>query len=145
MFQSPLMDNHSFLDFTYNFLKKDRIGISGSQMAAAKTTLLKDDHGRSCEPDQGRIEIGETVNIGYYAQEAKDMDPATACALIISRIPPNISARKTATSQRHRCLEKFLFVRLLAVPADRKIVRWREKTTLSGKDTDGSTKCFDLG
>ena len=60
-------------DFTYNFLKTDRVGILGYN-GCGKTTLLRMIMGE-ITPDSGTIETGETVNIGYYAQEAGGMDP----------------------------------------------------------------------
>ncbi len=54
-------------DFSYIFLKNDRIGFIGEN-GAGKSTLLKMIMGQA-EPDQGRIDIGPTVKIGYYAQE----------------------------------------------------------------------------
>ncbi len=54
-------------DFSYIFLKNDRIGIIGKN-GCGKTTLLKMINGL-CKPDAGTIEIGQTVKIGYYEQE----------------------------------------------------------------------------
>lgn len=63
-------------NFTYRFLKHDRIGIIGKN-GAGKSTLLKMIMGE-LQPDLGSIEIGTTVKIGYFAQEVvlgRDMDP----------------------------------------------------------------------
>lgn len=54
-------------DFTYHFLKNDRVGIVGRN-GCGKTTLLRILTGTET-PDSGTIEIGQTVKIGYYAQE----------------------------------------------------------------------------
>lgn len=54
-------------DFTYIFLKKDRIGFVGRN-GCGKTTLMKMIAGE-LTPDSGTIEIGQTVKIGYYGQE----------------------------------------------------------------------------
>ena len=54
-------------DFTYIFLKKDRIGFVGKN-GCGKTTLMKMIAGE-LEPDSGNIEIGATIKIGYYGQE----------------------------------------------------------------------------
>lgn len=59
-------------DFSYIFLRTDRIGILGPN-GCGKTTLMKAVMGLI--PLQGgSIEIGETVKIGYYAQENNDID-----------------------------------------------------------------------
>ncbi len=54
-------------DFTYHFLKNDRVGIVGRN-GCGKTTLLRMLTGTEA-PDAGTIEIGQTVKIGYYVQE----------------------------------------------------------------------------
>ncbi len=60
-------------DFTYTFLRTDRVGILGPN-GCGKTTLMKLITERE-QPDKGHVEIGETVKIGYYAQEAEAMSP----------------------------------------------------------------------
>ena len=57
-------------DFSYIFLKNDRIGFLGPN-GAGKSTLLKMIMGQVA-PDSGTIDIGPTVKIGYYAQEIGD-------------------------------------------------------------------------
>ena len=59
-------------DFDYIVLKNQRLGIIGSN-GCGKSTLLKMIAG-IVQPDSGTIEIGETVKIGYFAQEEKHMD-----------------------------------------------------------------------
>ena len=54
-------------DFSYIFLKNDRIGFVGTN-GCGKTTLMKMIAG-FIQPDEGRIEVGQTVKIGYYCQE----------------------------------------------------------------------------
>ena len=54
-------------DFSYVLLKNDRIGFVGKN-GCGKTTLMKMIAGL-IEPDEGTIEVGQTVKIGYYCQE----------------------------------------------------------------------------
>lgn len=54
-------------DFSYIFLKNDRIGFVGAN-GSGKTTLMKIIDGR-LEPDAGTVTVGQTIKIGYYAQE----------------------------------------------------------------------------
>ncbi|MDE6924610.1 MAG: ATP-binding cassette domain-containing protein, partial [Acetatifactor sp.] len=54
-------------DFTYLFRKNDRVGIIGPN-GSGKSTLLRIILG-DIAPDSGHVELGETVKIGYYAQE----------------------------------------------------------------------------
>ena len=53
-------------DYSYIFLKNDRIGIIGPN-GCGKTTLLKIING-IVKPDNGTIEIGQTIRIGYFSQ-----------------------------------------------------------------------------
>lgn len=54
-------------NFTYTFLKKDRVGFVGRN-GSGKSTLMKLISGELA-PVSGSIEIGSTIKIGYYAQE----------------------------------------------------------------------------
>ncbi|MCR5754866.1 MAG: ABC-F family ATP-binding cassette domain-containing protein [Acetatifactor sp.] len=56
-----------FEDFTYTFNKLDRIGIIGPN-GCGKSTLLKCIVG-DVLPDSGTVEIGQTIEIGYFSQE----------------------------------------------------------------------------
>lgn len=59
---------HMFIrDFSYIFLKNDRVGFVGTN-GCGKTTLMKLLAGRE-EPDSGSIKVGQTIRIGYYSQE----------------------------------------------------------------------------
>lgn len=60
-------DKKLIQDFSYIFLKKDRIGFIGKN-GCGKTTLMKMIYGLE-KPDAGEIVIGQTIKIGYYAQE----------------------------------------------------------------------------
>ena len=57
-------------DFSYNFLKGDRVGFMGKN-GCGKTTLMKIIDGR-IEPDSGSVNIGQTIKIGYYTQELEN-------------------------------------------------------------------------
>lgn len=54
-------------DFTYKFTKGEKIGIIGKN-GCGKSTFLNIIT-QQLKPDSGKIELGETVNYGYYKQE----------------------------------------------------------------------------
>ena len=54
-------------DFSYIFLKNDRVGFVGKN-GCGKTTLMKMIDGRLM-PDSGTVTVGQTIKIGYYTQE----------------------------------------------------------------------------
>lgn len=66
-------DRKLFTDFSYIFLKDDRIGIIGPN-GCGKSTLLKTIIG-NVTPDSGSVTIGQTVKIGYFSQESEELDP----------------------------------------------------------------------
>ena len=60
-------DKCLFRDFSYMFLKNDRIGIIGPN-GCGKSTLLKILTGE-VEPDEGSVEIGQTIKMSCFSQE----------------------------------------------------------------------------
>lgn len=70
-------DNVLIKDFSYIFVKDDRVGFIGKN-GSGKTTLLKMIIGE-VKPDSGDITIGQTVKIGYYTQEIAN-DPSQGIA-----------------------------------------------------------------
>ena len=65
-------DKILFQDFSYIFLKDDRVGFVGEN-GCGKTTLMKMLALQS-EPDTGNIVVGQTVKIGYFSQESESLD-----------------------------------------------------------------------
>ncbi len=59
-------------DFSYTFGQGERVGIIG-QNGRGKSTLLNIIAGR-LKPDSGHVAVGDTVKIGYFSQEAAEMD-----------------------------------------------------------------------
>ena len=92
-------------DFSYIFLKNDRVGFVGKN-GCGKTTLMKMITG-TVQPDAGDIEIGQTIKIGYYAQECDMPDDKRVIDYIrdVAEIIDTTEGKVTAA----RMLEKFLF------------------------------------
>ncbi len=61
-------------DFSYIFLKNDRIGFIGEN-GCGKSTLMKLICGME-QPDSGEVVTGQTIKIGYYAQEIRNDEGA---------------------------------------------------------------------
>lgn len=93
-------------DFTYIVLKNQRLGIIGPN-GCGKSTVMKMIAGIA-EPDSGHIDIGDTVNIGYFAQEEQDMDDSQRVIDYVKDIAEYITTKdgKISASQ---LLERFLF------------------------------------
>ena len=101
-------------DFSYIFLKQDRIGFVGSN-GCGKTTLMKIIDQR-IEPDSGEVIIGQTIKIGYYTQEI-EQDPSAGIAYMDPKIRVIDYIKNTAEFVRTQdglisasaMLDKFLF------------------------------------
>ena len=59
-------------DFDYIVLRNQRLGIIGPN-GCGKSTLIRIIDGM-VQPDSGEVELGETIKIGYFAQEVPDID-----------------------------------------------------------------------
>lgn len=93
-------------DFTYFFLKNDRIGIVGPN-GCGKSTLLKIITG-SIEPDFGSIEMGSTVSVGYFSQENEYMDESQLAIEYIRDVAEYINTPDGKLSAS-ALMERFLF------------------------------------
>ncbi len=94
-------------DFTYTFLRDDRIGIIGDN-GIGKSTLLNMITGQ-LTPDAGTIDTGETVKIGYYSQESKDMDESLRVIDYIKEKAEYITTADGTQLSASKMLERFLF------------------------------------
>ena len=101
-------------DFSYIFLKQDRIGFVGPN-GCGKTTLMKIIDQR-IEPDSGEVIIGQTIKIGYYTQEI-EQDPSAGIAYMDPKLRVIDYIKNTAEFVRTQdglvsasaMLDKFLF------------------------------------
>ena len=101
-------------DFSYIFLKQDRIGFIGAN-GCGKSTLMKMIIGKE-KADSGEIIIGQTVKIGYYAQEIESkkedgiayMDPNMRVIDYIRETAEYVKTKDGSISAS-QMLERFLF------------------------------------
>lgn len=105
------------MDFSYNVLRDDRIGIIGEN-GSGKSTLLKLLTGE-LTPDSGSVEIGETVKIGYFSQENEHMDKSLRVIEYICSIAHNVKTEDGYASAS-QMLERFLFPpHMHSIPVER--------------------------
>ncbi len=93
-------------DFSYIALKNQNIGIVGPN-GCGKSTLLKIIVG-VVEADKGEVEIGETIKIGYFAQEVPNMDTKQKVIDYVKDIAEYIPTREGRITAS-QMLERFLF------------------------------------
>lgn len=94
-------------NFSYMVLRNDRAGIVGPN-GSGKSTLLNIITGR-LTPDQGTVDIGATVQIGYFSQENSEMDVSQRVIDSIKDIAHFLPTADGGTISAAQMLERFLF------------------------------------
>lgn len=105
-------DGHTlFKNFSYEFTPRDRIGIIGGN-GAGKSTLMNIITGR-IEPDEGKVNIGKTIHLGYFDQHSDNiLDALDENQRVIEYIKEVAEVVTTADGNKitaSQMLEKFLF------------------------------------
>ena len=93
-------------DFTYHIARDDRVGIVGRN-GAGKSTLLNLIAGKLA-PDSGTVDWGETVRLGYFSQEGRELDPRQRVYDFIHEIAGEVKTREGNFSAT-QMMEHFLF------------------------------------
>jgi ATP-binding cassette subfamily F protein uup len=96
-------------DFSYEFSPEERIGIIGPN-GAGKSTLMNMVTGR-LEPDAGTIEIGSTIQFGYFDQHSNDLDlnPNQRVIDYLKDVAELITTVDGSVITASQMLERFLF------------------------------------
>ena len=95
-------------DFNLIMQNRDRIGIVGDN-GVGKSTLLNLITG-DLVPTAGVLDIGETVRIGYFSQQIKDMDESKRVINYLQEVADEVKTTVGTTSITE-LLEQFLFPR----------------------------------
>jgi ABC transport system ATP-binding/permease protein len=98
-------------DFTYAFIPGDRVGIVGGN-GIGKSTLLEIITGRTA-PDQGQVEMGTTVHVGYFDQYSSDLltaaDEKLRAIDYLKEVGEYVQTADGTQITASQMLEKFLF------------------------------------
>lgn len=96
-------------DFSLLIAPGDRLGIIGPN-GAGKSTLLNVIAGR-IEPDEGEVQVGETVKIGYYTQGEEELNDELRVIEYIKELAEVIHTKDGTLITAEQMLERFLFSR----------------------------------
>ena len=93
--------------FDYNFKKGERIGILGKN-GVGKSTFLNIITGKE-KPDGGKINIGETINFGYFTQGRLSVDENKRVITVLTDIAEFIIMSDKKKVSASQLLEHFMF------------------------------------
>lgn len=93
-------------DFSYIFLRGESVAFVGKN-GCGKSTLMKIITGAQ-KPDSGDVEIGDTIRIGYFAQENGELDPTQRVIDCIKDVAEYVQTPDGSVSAS-LMLERFLF------------------------------------
>lgn len=101
-------DGHTLIkDFSYKFVRGDKIGIIGKN-GIGKSTFLNIIT-QNLEPDSGKIDIGETVVYGYYKQSGIQFNESDRVIDIVKNISERIDLGNGRVMSASQFLEYFMF------------------------------------
>ncbi|QFZ09446.1 ABC transporter ATP-binding protein [Streptococcus dysgalactiae] len=101
-------DRQLIKDFNLIIQNKDHIGIVGDN-GVGKSTLLNLING-DLEPTSGKLDIGDTIRVGYFSQQLKDMDETKRVINYLQEVADEVKT-SVGTTSISELLEQFLFPR----------------------------------
>lgn len=105
---SKSYEDHCLIDdFSYKFVRGEKIGIVGKN-GVGKSTFLNIIT-RNLEPDRGKIDIGETVVYGYYKQSGIEFSETDRVIDIVKNIAERIDLGNDRIMSASQFLEYFMF------------------------------------
>jgi len=105
---SKSFDSMSILpSFSYEFKKKERIGVIGDN-GAGKTTFLQILM-RNIEPDTGKVNLGINTKIGYLSQATESLNESLSVIHAVKEIANYIEFEDGKKITAGQLLDKFLF------------------------------------
>lgn len=99
-------DRQLIKDFNLIIQNKDRIGIVGDN-GVGKSTLLNIING-DLKPTSGKLDIGDTIRVGYFSQQLKDMDETKRVINYLQEVADEVKT-SVGTTSISELLEQFLF------------------------------------
>ncbi|NJO79011.1 MAG: ABC-F family ATP-binding cassette domain-containing protein [Cyanobacteria bacterium RM1_2_2] len=102
-------DRVLFQSFTYEFNPEDRVGIIGGN-GAGKSTLMNIITGK-VQPDSGTVEVGSTIQIGYFDQHSDDLmlNPNQRVIEYLKSVAELVKTADGSVITASQMLERFLF------------------------------------
>ncbi|MGT2742960.1 ABC-F family ATP-binding cassette domain-containing protein [Streptococcus plurextorum] len=95
-------------DFSLIIQNRDRIGIVGDN-GVGKSTLLNLING-DLQPSSGKLDVGETIRVGYFSQNLKGMDESKRVISYLQEVADEVKT-SVGTTSISELLEQFLFPR----------------------------------
>lgn len=94
-------------NFSYTFARYEKMGIVGNN-GTGKSTFIKILMGL-VQPDNGRLEIGETVHFGYYSQEGLSFNEQMKVIDVVREIAEVVDMGNGQRLTASQFLQHFLF------------------------------------
>lgn len=105
---SKAFDGKSMVDdFNYVFKRGERVGVIGSN-GVGKSTFLNIIT-QSLKADSGELEVGQTIKMGYYAQDETIFDPKMKVLDVVKEVAEFITLADGSEVSASNLLGQFLF------------------------------------